>query len=254
MRSVESEGDTIDEAIGKALGILRVERDRVEVEILEDAKRGLLGFGGRPARVRATVRPPLAGSTVTAGEVPRGTPAVPTPVAATSVSGSESVAAGDRPREVLEQILHHLSLACTVTVHPVDEDGSMRLALEGGESGLIIGRRGETLDALEYLVNRIAFRDDGSAAHRIVLDVEGYRERRRSSLEEMARRMAEKATEGARIVALNPMSPRDRRIIHLTLQGVEGISTRSQGTGYYRRVLVVPANATRGPRPRRPER
>ncbi|TMA46670.1 MAG: KH domain-containing protein [Deltaproteobacteria bacterium] len=241
MRSVECEGDSIDEAIAKALGTLQVERDRVEIEILADATRGLWGFGGRKARVRATLRPPvraLPDVSREAFDAATGEAPVSTPSGAT------------RARALVEEILGHLGASCTVAIHEAAEPGSILLAVSGEGSGLIIGRRGQTLDALEYLVNRVIGRDGEGQGGRIVVDVERYRERRREALEQLARRLAEKAKLSGRVVTLNPMSPRDRRIVHLTLQGDSGVATRSQGSGHYRKVLLIPSSSSG----RRPER
>jgi len=240
MRSVECEGESIDEAIAKALGTLQVERDRVEIEILADAARGLWGFGGRRARVRATLRPRVGALQddvsreafhAATGEAPASTP-----------SGAT------RARALVEEILGHLGASCTVAIHEAAEPGSILLAVSGEGSGLIIGRRGQTLDALEYLVNRAVGRDGEGQGNRIIVDVERYRERRREALEQLARRLAEKAKLSGRVVTLNPMSPRDRRIVHLTLQGDPGVATRSQGSGHYRKVLLIPSSGS-GHRP-----
>ncbi len=240
MRSVDTEGETIDEAIGKALALLDVERDRVAIEILEDASRGLFGFGSRRARIRATVRARFGGSEDVSREAP------PT---GSGAGGTPPDAAGDaavaRAIDVLQQIVAHLGVTCSIAAAPAPEPGSVVLAMSGDGGGLLIGRRGETLDALEYLVNRIVGRDESRGGPRLVLDVEGYRERRRASLTEMAHRMAEKARATHRPVALNPMSPRDRRTVHLALQSVDGVSTHSEGDGFYRRVLVVPETGRR---------
>ncbi len=243
MRSVECEGDSIDKAIAKALGTLQVERDRVEIEILADAARGLWGFGGRKARVRATLRPRVGGLP---SDVSREAPDAPSGDDATR---SRSDAA-TRARAVVEHILTHLSVSCTVIVGEATEPGTILLAVSGEESGLVIGRRGQTLDALEYLVNRVVGRDGEPGAGRVVLDVERYRERRREALEQLAKRLAEKAKLTGRVVTLNPMSPRDRRIVHLTLQDDSDVTTRSQGSGHYRKVLLLPSPA----RGRPPER
>ena len=111
----------------------------------------------------------------------------------------------------------------------------------------MIGRRGQTLDALEYLVNRVVGRDGEGGEGRIMVDVERYRERRREALEQLARRLAEKAKLTGRVVTVNPMSPRDRRIVHLTLQDDSGVATRSQGSGHYRKLLLIPSAGGRRP-------
>lgn len=241
MRSVETEGGSIDEAIDRALAALRVTRDQVAIEILENASRGLFGFGSRRARVRATVRAPLgdgdrAPERVTA--VSRETPDVP------GKPGS-SQAAADRAREVLDVVLPQLVESPRIA-ELAGESGTIRLSLGGVDGGMLIGRRGQTLDALEHLVNRIVFRDETASALRIALDVEGYRERRQESLEQLAHRLAGKARETGRPVTLNPMSPRDRRVVHLALQDDPAVSTASEGEGHYRRLVIIPQNGRRG--------
>jgi spoIIIJ-associated protein len=287
MKSIETDGETIDDAIDRALVALEVDRDRVEIEILADASRGLFGFGGKKARVRATVRPPL----VLGGERPPAsdsretrrdeirdtradapvtrprrsippagtisTPSAPARPEERAVRPAEAIAAPvagplqERAKAVLEGILAHLTAGCDVEVRPGDEPGAFVLDVKGDSGGLVIGRRGQTLDALEYLVNRIVARSEDGSISRLVVDVEGYRERRREYLNELARRLAEKAKQTGRSVTLNPMSPRDRRVVHVALQGDTSVATRSQGQGYYRKMLILPANR-RGNRPSPP--
>ena len=257
MKSVESEGNTIDEAIERALQDLQIGRDRVEVEILVDASRGLFGFGGRKARIRATVRAPVSVTgEVSESHVSRATSASPRHRHAASAPPRDPVLAMDLPalatrsRSLLLEILSHLGVGFEVEARPPvgDDAAAILLEVKGDEGGLVIGRRGQTLDALEYVLNRIVAREENASAPRIAIDVEGYRERRRSHLDELAHRLAEKAKQTRQAVILNPMSPRDRRIVHLALQGDEAIATRSQGQGYYRRMQIIPADR-RGSRP-----
>jgi spoIIIJ-associated protein len=235
MRSVETEGGTIDEAIARALDLLHIERERVDVEILENSSRGLLGFGGKPARIRATVRNPLASAPDRDGEsvgiVSRETPAVP-------IDSSSVAASIEKARRALEVVLRELGIAPPPTATATD-DGSWLFMIESDGAGIVIGRHGQTLDAIEYLVSRIASHEAGNPV-RITLDVEGYRERRQESLEQTARRAADKARATGRPVTLSPMSPRDRRIVHVALGDERGVTTRSQGEGGFRRVVVVP--------------
>jgi spoIIIJ-associated protein len=236
MRSVETEGGTIDDAIARALELLHIERDRVDVEILENSTRGVLGFGGKPARIRATVRNPLASASTpgagSAASVSQETPAAE-PVDPAAVAKSVETA-----RRALEVVLRELGVAAPAAALP-GEDGSWRFTIEGDGAGIVIGRHGQTLDAIEYLVGRIASHEAGNPV-RIALDVEGYRERRQESLEQTARRAADKARGTGRPVALSPMSPRDRRIVHVALSEERGVTTRSQGEGGFRRVVIVP--------------
>ncbi len=142
---------------------------------------------------------------------------------------------------LLRALLGHMAVQCDVEPAGTSEDGAVVVAVRGVETGLVIGRQGQTLDAIEYLLNRIVGRDrDQGTPPRVVIDVEGYRERRQESLEQLARRAAASVRKTGRVEALNPMSPRDRRIVHLALEGDPSVTTRSEGDGHYRRVLIVP--------------
>lgn len=266
MRSVESEGESIDAAIEAALKTLGVTRDRVEVEILNSASRGLFGIGGRKAKVRATLRQPIteqileqaarpaappmsAAADAPEPRRPPRRPREPQPrprVEARRRSSAEDedslgekpdAAAAHRAEEALRNIIHHMGV--TAEARARVEDDSIVLDLTGESSGVLIGRKGQMLDALEYLVSRIVSRDQASAV-RVVIDCERYRERRREALEEMARRMADEAKRKRRVIKLNAMSPRDRRIVHLVLQQDTAITTRSSGKGHFRKLIIIP--------------
>jgi spoIIIJ-associated protein len=231
MRSVETEGATIDEAIGRALELLRETRDKVAIEILTNSAKGLLGFGGTKARIRATVRTPIFTDDSAGPIVSRETAADPERL-------QDGVAAA---RRTLEEILRQLGVDDRVEMGgPTEGAWSFRIA--ESDAGIVIGRHGQTLDAIEYLLNRIASHASESAL-RIEVDIEGYRQRRQESLEEMAKRAAFKARETGRPVTMNPMSPRDRRIVHIALSQFRDVSTRSEGEGSYRHVVVVPGPA-----------
>jgi len=295
MDSIEAEGHSIDDAIDRALQRLGVSRDKVDIEIVSNASRGLFGLGGRRAKVRATVRRPLAVGAATApAHAPAAAPpravsaapvatdepaAAPRPAAPRSESPRqrseraparraaepprqapeprrrpvESTAATppaplnqasiDRARSVLSEIIRLIGSEAGVDVARDDED--VRLVISGDPSGLLIGRRGQTLDALEYVLHRIMAHDDGGGVH-LVVDAENYRLRRREALEQLARRTAERARRNGKPLTLSPMNPRDRRIVHLALQDDPSFTTRSAGTGFYRKVVIVPAGARRG--------
>jgi spoIIIJ-associated protein len=274
MPSIESEADTIDEAIAKALGVLGVGREQAEIEILTDAEKGFFGFGGRKARVRATLRASLLEALADDAPTSRGTvsretkpafanvsretrPAAPANVSRETFHHDDrhagppptpvSEAFRERARATLSELLRHLEVECTIAVQPGEDVGTVLLAVTGDSGGLLIGRRGQTLDALEYIVNRIVAREDGEVG-RVVIDVERYRERRQEYLTTLAQRLADKVRHTGRVVTLNPMSPRDRRIVHLALRSDASVVTRSQGDGHYRRVLIVPADRPRQPR------
>lgn len=292
MESVETEGQSIDDAIARALQRLGVSRDKVDIEILANATRGLFGFGGRRAKVRATLRrrlsfdsaPPSADAPAppapTAPRETKGAAGAPPQRARPTIAprreppreGRREVAAPrrarpaarsaprpeprpapraelpldpaalERGRGALAEIVRLSGVEAQVAVAD-DADGA-RLVIDGDPHGILIGRRGQTLDALEYLINRIVSQDEDSPS-RLVVDAQGYRARRRQSLEEMARRLAERARERGKPVTLSPMSPRDRRVVHLVLQGDPTLKTHSAGTGYYRKLVIVPAGAPR---------
>lgn len=251
MRSIESEGESIDEAIEKALRTLQVERDHAEVEILADATRGLFGFGGTKARVRATVRAPLLPG-VGAGEA-REIASRETPPLEDGDRAATDGSFDARCKVMLAELLSHVGVVCTVEARPGVESGTLVLDVTGDSGGLLIGRRGQTLDAIEYIVNRMLGRGDDAKPGRVMIDVEHYRARRAEYLRTLAQRLAERAKESGRVVTLNPMSPRDRRLIHIALEDDPAIVTRSQGDGHYRKILILPADkARKAPRPGRP--
>jgi spoIIIJ-associated protein len=225
MSSVEVEARTIDEAVERALEVLDVPRDRVRIEILAESSRGIFGLGAQRARVRATIRED---------------PAVGTSGAGPGVSRETSSLIASRAREVLEVLMGHL--VAMPRIEERAEGGLIRFELSGSSAGLLIGKGGRTLDALEYLVNRIVLRDEtGPAPSRIELDVEQYRARRAEALADLARRAASKAMHTGRPVLLDPMSPRERRLIHLALKDDRGVVSESDGQGDSRRVVVRPA-------------
>ncbi len=226
VESIESEGETIDEAIANAVAALGVPRERVQVEILTDARRGLLGFGGQRARVRVSPR----------AETP-----------ATEAPGVVDVVPGEDAVRVLRELLALMDVPGKVE-RSTDESEQIVLRIASEASGLLIGRRGQTLDALEHLVNRIVARQDAQSG-RILVDAEGYRERRSRELRELAVRLAARVRQTARAQSLDPLSARERRIVHLALAGDTTVTTRSVGEGQLRRVVIHPAHDARTLRP-----
>jgi spoIIIJ-associated protein len=238
METVEAEGGSIDEAIATALVHLGVARERVEVEILANATRGFFGLGGKRARIRATVRRPLDdGAALSPPSA--AAPSAPAPdVAAAPPRRSEPVL--ERARQALSEIVRLTGVPATVALAG-DGEG---LVIEGDPSGTFIGRSGQTLDALEFVVNRIVG-DAGEDAPRVSVDANGYRARRRAGLEDQARRLAARAGASGRPQSLPPLPPRDRRIVHLALHGDPAVTTRSTGDGYLRTLIIAPAGRRR---------
>jgi spoIIIJ-associated protein len=156
----------------------------------------------------------------------------------------------DLASEMLVEILKRMGLGAQVSVR--EDADEVVLDVAGEDAGRVIGKKGQTLDALQFLINKIVNRFPEGRRH-IVLDSGDYRQRRENGLVSMARREAKRAVQQSRIITLEPMSPRDRRVIHLSLAKFPGVSTRSDGQGAERRVRIIPARQPRADRqPRRP--
>jgi spoIIIJ-associated protein len=221
---VEATGETVGEAKWQALRELErlapgLDKSAVRFEVVSEGERGLLGVGYAPARVVATVD-------ASAATAP-----------ARSAATDESSLAADL-RDLLTRITDVLDVGCRVDV--VEDDEAVTASLTGGDLGVVIGRHGQTIDAIQYLANAIAYRAYGDDRKDVVVDAAGYRERRRETLEALAMRSAERARASGEPVELEPMSPVERRIVHLRLQDEAGVSTRSEGEEPYRYVVVEP--------------
>jgi spoIIIJ-associated protein len=221
---VEATGETVGEAKWQALRELErlapgLDKSAVHFEVVAEGERGLLGVGYAPARVVATVQVPSA------------------PPTARPATTEESPAAADL-REVLTRIVDGLGVQCRVDISE-DED-TVSGVLTGGDLGLVIGRHGQTIDAIQYVVNAIAYRTYGDDRKDVIVDAAGYRERRRETLEALAIRSADRAKSTGEPVELEPMSSVERRIVHLRLQDEPGVATRSEGEEPYRYVVVEP--------------
>ena len=252
MDPIEAEGESIDQAIENALKLLRVERDAITVEVLSEGKKGIFGFGAQKARIRATLR--NASPTHTGPEVP------PAP---RTLTADQTAAAAAKAKEILEDILRLMGFTASVEVKTGDRGDEVILEIRADNSGLIIGRKGQTLEALQYLVTRIASEGPGTEAPHLIVDIENYHERRRKSLEDMALRLGEKAKPQRKTVTVDALSAADRRIVHAALQDDPWLTTRSLGQGSYRRLLIIPegdrkkkddSKAGTGERPREPSR
>ena len=221
MKSVETEAKTSEEAIRKACEELGVSREDLEVEVLSNGSSGFLGLGAKNARIRATVKEKAA-----------------PPASEVRPSGAHSdPQAAETAKKTLQDILRLLEMETTVDLKEDPERILLNIKADG--SGLLIGRKGQTLDAIEYLINKIVHKD-AEDKKRIVVDTENYRLRREDSLVKLAQRLAEKAKRLGRPVTISPMSAHDRRIIHLALQDDKTLRTWSTGSGLYRKVIISP--------------
>jgi spoIIIJ-associated protein len=267
--SIEIEAASVEEATRQALEQLGAREDEVAIEVLATSRAGVLGLGARQARVRVTrkradaagdvANPQAAQASNTRGSTPggRGRGRENRPGQNPGASDEDGGAAGrksanveEQRREatvILKQILEQMGEQTDVRQIEVDAE-TVELEIKGDGSGILIGRHGQTLDALEYIVNRILARRIKDAAP-ISLETESYRARRRQQLHRMALSMGEKAKREHKPVRLEPMAPRDRRVVHLALKGDPMITTRSAGEGIMRSIEIVPTDSGR-PQPR----
>ena len=213
---------TVDEAIELGLKELDADRDEAEVEILSRGKAGFLGIGAEAARVRVT--------RISAGRNAAGIST--TEEGVTTAAGVATAAVG--------RILEAAGVNVTRTLRAANdpESGGPIIDLAGEDSGLLIGRRGQTLQALQFLVNLIVRKQFEGV--RVVLDVENYRQRREFQLRDMATKVAARVTQTNRSITLEPMPPADRRIIHTSLTDNPDVSTESTGEGEGRKVTIMP--------------
>jgi len=222
---VEATGETVGEAKWNALRELEqrapgLDKGAVRFEVVSEGERGLLGVSYAPARVIASVDADAVSS------APAGEPAVDEGDLAASL------------RELLTEITQAAGVHCRIEIS--EDDEAVTASLVGGDLGLLIGRHGQTIDAIQYLANVIAWRELGEGRKDVVVDAAGYRERRRETLEALALRSADRARSSGESVDLEPMSSIERRIVHLRLKEVDGVSTRSEGEEPYRYVVVEP--------------
>lgn len=224
---------TVDEAIQKGLGELGVSQSDVDVEVLDEGGSGLFGIGARQARVRLTMK----GAAQTTGQV-RAKPAVVT------LSADEAENLVSITKATVAELLDHMDIRATVEARlgEPDEQGEMAPVLvdiTGGDLSILIGRHAETLNALQLITRMIVGKEVGHSTH-IVIDVEGYRKRREDGLRELARKMAKQAVSTGRRQSLEPMSPAERRIIHMELRDSVEVTTESTGEEPRRKVTIIP--------------
>ena len=211
MKSIEMTAKTVEEAIEIALKELDVDRVEVEIDVISRGKAGILGIGSELASVRVT-----------------------------KVDGTSDVL--DSANEVIKNLISHMDVDVVVNLKEADneETGGPIFEIEGDDSGLLIGRKGETLRSLQFLTRFIVGRQTGERAN-ISLDVEGYDERRKQSLANLANRVAQRVVKTGRSIELEPMSARERRLVHVALAENVEVYTESSGEGRDRRVVVIPS-------------
>ena len=263
-REIEVKGATVDEAIATGLAELGVARSDVIIDVIDEGSRGLLGLGARDAVVKLVSMAPapepevavvaeevVVEKTETAVSEPPAASASQTeeaPVEALSTSDESDEEPSEEERdvavEVIENLIKEMQVQATISTsisEPDDITGEKINIIEihGEDLGVLIGPRGETLNALQYITRLIV----GHRLHRrtsFVIDIEGYRQRRELALTRLAERMASKVVKRGRPVSLEPMPPHERRIIHMTLRENEAVRTNSVGEGKRRKVRILP--------------
>ncbi len=263
MEAIEFTGKTTEDALQAAQEHFGLPLDQLEVEVISAGSSGFLGFfGGKKARIR--VRPLGQSAQDQVAEVlrelqdPGATPrepaatiadysdqpeSSPQPEAETSPSPTSSRKPPEPPevvesaRQVLTRLLAVLDPDASVSAQT--NGATIELEIQAQEVGILIGRRGQTLEALQYLTTRIVSHQQGRPV-RITIDAGAYRKRRRQALEDMARRMAQKAKESGKPVTLGPLPAPERRIIHLTLKDDKKVTTASRGRGEMKRIVISP--------------
>lgn len=193
----------VDEAVTKALIELGTTSDKLEYEVVEKGSSGFLGLGAKPAIIRAKKKETLE----------------------------------DRAVEFLEQVFGAMNMQVSIYVSYNEEEKEMNVNLEGEDMGILIGKRGQTLDSLQYLVSLVVNKTSADYI-RVKLDTENYRERRKETLETLAKNIAYKVKRTKRSVSLEPMNPYERRIIHAALQNDKYVVTRSDGEEPFRHVII----------------
>ena len=241
LKTLEKSGKTEEAAIAAALEELGLDRDDVSVEIVERAKSGFLGIGASPAAIRVQYEAPdeeLETVAEAVAESPAAAPAEAQPAAAPAAPA----AAVDEPegyariRAFVSGLLEHMGIQAEIEITARD-NGGVNVNLSGSNMGAVIGRRGETLDAIQHLTNYAVNRGSDKHMH-ISVDAESYRAKREESLVRLAEKMAAKAIKYKRSMALEPMNSYERHVIHTALQDYEGVTTSSTGTEPNRRVVV----------------
>ncbi len=239
IKFIDMTGKTEDEAIRRALEQLGLERDDVSVEILERAKSGFLGIGASPAVVRVQYEAPdeeLETVAEAAVESTAAAPAEAQPAAAPAAPAADEPESYARIRAFVSGLLEHMGIQAEIEITARD-NGGVNVNLSGSNMGAVIGRRGETLDAIQHLTNYAVNRGSDKHMH-ISVDAESYRAKREESLVRLAEKMAAKAIKYKRSMALEPMNSYERHVIHTALQDYEGVTTSSTGTEPNRRVVV----------------
>ena len=203
MKTIEMTGKTVDEALKNALGELKLTKENVDVEIIDEGSKGLFKLiGAKPAKVRVTKKPDSK----------------------------------DNAKKFLTDVLDSMNIKADINIK--EENDVVNINLSGDKMGLVIGYRGETLDSLQYLVSLVINKNHDNQYKKVVLDAENYRSKREETLVRVAQKTAYKVRKSKRPYKLEPMNPYERRIIHSALQEYTDINTYSEGEEPFRRIVI----------------
>ena len=205
MEFIEISAKTVADAVTLACQQLAITSEKLEYEVVDEGKAGILGFGAKPAIIKARVKATLE----------------------------------DNVKFFLNDVFAAMNIEVVVNVEYDEKEKNMNIDLAGEDMGMLIGKRGQTLDSLQYLVSLVVNKETEEYV-RVKVDTENYRERRKATLENLAKNMAHKVKRIRRSVSLEPMNPYERRIIHAALQDDKYVTTHSEGDEPYRRVVITP--------------
>lgn len=205
MEFIEISAKTVADAVTLACQQLAITSEKLEYEVVDEGKAGILGFGAKPAIIKARVKATLV----------------------------------DNVKIFLNEVFAAMNIEVVVNVEYDEKERNMNIDLAGEDMGILIGKRGQTLDSLQYLVSLVVNKETEEYV-RVKVDTENYRERRKATLENLAKNMAHKVKRIRRSVSLEPMNPYERRIIHAALQDDKYVTTHSEGDEPYRRVVITP--------------
>ncbi len=233
MIAVEKLAKTVDEAVQAALEELKVDRDKVEVEILEHPSKGIFGLiGSRPARVKVSVKEEKLPEKEKDKKIEKAEKKEKKEIRITDYTLEK-----EKARKFLRDVLESMDIKAEIRVRDTNE--GLYINIAGPKMGVIIGRRGQTLDSLQYLVSLVVNKDkERDSFVKVILDTEDYRKKREETLQRLAKRLADRVQKTGKKVELEPMNPYERRIIHSTLQEFDGITTFSEGEEPYRKVII----------------
>ena len=237
--SLEVIAPTVEEAVSRGAKELGIPEDDLQVEVLDKGGKGFLGISARQARVRLSVR--ILGDGPSAREEPASEDSIPEAIPSDDDQEAARVA-----HDTVVELIQRLGLEARVTAEWGEKDPDARIRpllvdVQGDDLGILIGRGGETLTALQY-ISRLIVAKELERPVAVVIDIEGYRARREQQLDHLAQKMAAQATELDRTMELEPMPPNERRIIHVALRDNPAVTTESIGEGSSRKVTIIPTS------------